>query len=265
MVCMLARWGTAAMLVAAAAGCDQAAPKTSDIQVVGSATIEKPAEIFRVSGMIVERGDDQVAALETASAKLDRLSDDLSSLQGLESHRFASTSAIATVARPNGCELDTRGYYGGNRERPADCSPLEAGALISFTIEGAPAEAAGGVVALLVDSDVENASLTGFDVRDRQAAQLEVKQAALADATNTAEALASQAGLAIARPSNIRYGDEARFGGYSEEQGVVLYSALAGLPASPSIAPTVELNLSPTPVRFDAEVAATFAVNDDAP
>src|SRR5690606_16712768 len=99
----------------------------AQIEVIGSATIEKPAEIFRISGVIAERGEDRIAALRAASDKLDRLSAEIGGLEGLESYRLTSTEATSTIVRPNGCEVGER-YY-GNQQRPEDCSPIEVVAL----------------------------------------------------------------------------------------------------------------------------------------
>src|SRR5262245_9911293 len=92
------------------AACDLAQEKAAEIQVVGSAIIEKPAEIFRISGSIVELADDRVAALQAASDKLDRLSAEIGGVDGLASYRFLSSSATATVVRPTGCDLEGRNY-----------------------------------------------------------------------------------------------------------------------------------------------------------
>jgi uncharacterized protein YggE len=256
------RCGVAGPLLAAAIGCDRIDERSDSIQVVGSAVIEKPAEVFRISGSIVERGEDRLTALSAASEKLDRIVGAIGGLDGLESYQVSSQNASINIARPRGCEFGERVYYGADAQRPEDCSPIEIGAVITIAVEGAPADRAGDIISFLSESDVEGASLLGYDVVDRVAAELEVKRAALSDAFTTAEALAAQAGVTIARPTIIRYGEESRFGSAPE-----LRAYLARLPQfapapSRQFQPAVELSLSPTPVRFEADVAVTFAIEN---
>lgn len=247
-----------AAAVAALAGCEAPAERTAEIQVVGNATIEKPAELFVVSIRIVERDQDRLAALAAASAKLDQITANIGSVPGLASYAIQSQEASATVVRPFGCGIGEN-YYGGE-ERPEDCSAIEVGALLNFTLEGAPADAAGAAIAYLTEAGVETVSLIGFDVADRAAAELEVKQAALANATTTAQALAGQAGIEITRPLVIRYGEETMFGRIEAE--VRANEVMAIQFDSPGGPPAVELSLTPPPVFFFATVAVTFDVED---
>lgn len=232
------------------------APSPSEVQVVGAARIERPAEVFRLDVEIDERAKDQVAALAAASAKLDQITAGVVALEGLESYAIESDDAYTIAVRPPGCELDGSDYYGDQAGRPADCSPVEIGALLSFTLEGAPASAAGAAIAYVAEMGAENVSLQGFDVADREAALREAKQAALADAISTAQALAAQAGVTISRPTMIRYGEAGRF----DRNALQNESELIVVTGSRRARPQVQLTLSPPPVEFAAEVAASFEI-----
>ncbi len=252
-------WSSCALAAAAAiSACDVAAERTAEIQVVGSAVVERPAELFRVNVQVVERAADSVTALAAASSKLDQITSQIAELDGLTSYSIVSDQASAVIARPLGCELGDASYYGDPIARPEDCSVLETGAILDFTLEGTPAEAAGMAISFLAQSGVEFVELSGFDVEDRAAAELEVKQAALADAMSTAEALAAQADVVISRPSSIRYGDAGRFNRDISVEGerIVVTGSRITRQAD------VRLDLSPPPVPFEAEVAVIFTIED---
>jgi uncharacterized protein YggE len=253
---------TVAMLTAGCANLEQPTGENHrpEIQVVGSATIEKAPEVFTVQAKIVEHAKNRVDALAAASAKLDRITAGVGRLAGLASYTIKSDEASAVVTRPEGCDVGRYGYSGV--QRPRDCSPIDAVATIQLGVAGAPAEKAGTVISFLTQAGVESASLTGFDVKDRDAAEREAKQAALADAEKTAQALAEQAKVRITRPTTIRYGDVERFQQRSFELPPEPPNAPTLLlpPPPPPAEPTVSLALAPTSVRLSAEVAVTFAI-----
>ena len=234
--------------------CDATEDSASRIRVQGSAELERAAEIFRITVRIEERGPDRVAALAAASSKVDAIGDALGQLRGLSAFRITASDASTTRVRPRECQIGDAGFVTPVAERPEDCAPIESAAIATFTIEGEPAAAAGVVLSYLTDADVERASFEKFDVRDREAARLEVKQAALADAMTTARALAEQAGVEIRSPSQIEYGG-ALFAGRALG-GVVAFQTVS----SQSIAPTVSFNLPPPVVSFESSVTVEFDI-----
>jgi uncharacterized protein YggE len=249
------------MLTAGCANLEQPTGESHgpEIQVVGSATIEKAPEVFTVQAEIVEHAKTRVEALAAVATRLDKITSGVGALPGLAGYSVKSTEAGAEVTRPQGCDVSGRSY--SETPRPKDCSPIDAVATVGITLEGSPADAAGIVISFLTQTGVETASLKGFDVKDHAAADQEAKQAALANAVSTAQALAAQAKVRIRQPSTIRYGDVDRFQekafGASGEQAIVVTGARI------ANTPIVTLNLKPTPVRFSAEVAVTFAIAGD--
>lgn len=226
-------------------------------QVLGQAKIEKKAELFRIGVSISERGKSRMQSLEATSKKLIEIRDQLARLEDLKRLKVTTSDAKTKTVRPRGCDPE-RTY--DERDYPENCQPVEFISSVVMALEGEPASAAGATLSLLTELKVEEADLGGYDVRDRRAAEMQARQQALKEATETARALAKQAGAQVGPLLEVRYGED-RYGELQlgklddEDKIVVTGSRVAAVP----------LWLPPDTVEFEGKVAVKFALKKTSP
>lgn len=226
------------------------------LRVEGEAKIEREAELFRAEMSVSERARERMDSLKAVSEKLDNIRDKLSRLKGLKKLTLTTSNARTETVRPTGCERE--GSYRHYKDYPENCEPVDFISVIKVEIEGEPAQAAGSTLSLLTELGAESAKLTGYDVRDRKAAELEVRAMAMADATATAQALAERIDSRVGEPLQLRYETRDR---RSYEVAHLARPPVETLEkGDPEFSPSILLDVPPDKVTFEAEVTAQFAL-----
>lgn len=224
------------------------------IVVDGEASVEFAPEIFKISGSIRARTDNQAAALADVASMLARVRETLPQLEGL-THLSIETAEAEIVPIYNA------GCVEGARYGQEGLCPVEGFfGSIKISATGSPAELSGRALSLLSELGVESVSLGSYSLLDNEKAREEAAAKAMQDARAKAEKIAEAAGATIGAPVKIQFGGgfpEMQYRGQAAAQDYLEEVVVTGTRV---VAPETDLDLGPQPIKFQSKVIAAFAL-----
>ncbi|MEQ8405184.1 MAG: SIMPL domain-containing protein [Oceanicaulis sp.] len=233
--------------VTASAALSQA-PQTREIIVTGEVSLEFAPDRFAVVYQVNGLADTRAEAIAQSETVMTRIREAVPGLEGLESLEIATRGASLDPVRERECMRTAM-----SAQRPT-CA-IEAWSFERAVIlRGAPAERAGSVLALAADLDITEAALERFYLSDPATARRDVEIAALADARAKAEGLAAAAGAPLGALVRLQAGENFRQVGLFEGDQAGNFNVFQ------RSAPSVELDLQPTPVTIRSEIVAAFTL-----
>lgn len=244
---------TLALLSLAACASLPATPAKRTVVVDGEATIKVMPDTFLVSASLVTRSPDQSAGLAELSNKLVQVKESLPRLAGLKQLEINSNDIQLVPVYEPMCMRESG--YGGNPSCPI------AGRMgaIDLVVRGSPADRAGHVVSMLSQLGAETVKLQSFSLSNLKAEQDKAITAAVEDARAKASAIAMAAGSRVTGLEKVQYGR-----GFDESSSMDSFSIMSVWENAPQvgglIAPTVDLDVTPSPVEVSVKIVASFAV-----
>ncbi|WP_162236470.1 MULTISPECIES: SIMPL domain-containing protein [unclassified Sphingomonas] len=243
--------GTAA-LIAVPALAQTEAERAPNIQVQGSATVETRPDRARMAYSVRGEGktaDDASRALATTQRAI---RDGLGGLLGRDTEMTTGDVAIGEVRGPQ-CDTNP---YGRPRLSEGDCAVVGYIATISGMVRTGAIDRIGTAIGLAGRLGARDARLQNFELADVAAAKRRATAAAIVDARNRAETLATGAG--------VRLGDLLALTDQTGINDVVVQSLgvsrSAGPPAPPAPPPPIPIDVKPKPIETRATVYARFAI-----
>ena len=230
----------------------------SVIDVMGRASITKPAEWAAITGEIRVQAKDQQTALQLLSAKQDAITAGLERLAGARNVKIDTGDIHFISILPEGCHARDGGDD-GSPEAPvvqsgSKCAPVGAQASVSITATVRPSEQLGPMASLAIQLGADRVQLGEYGVDDDPALDAQAARAAYDQALAQAKLLAAAANAHVGRLVRLNRGAADENG----PQGTVRPAPEMILQAhetpAPSIVPAVALKLTPPKVTVSSWV-----------
>ncbi|NOX93676.1 MAG: SIMPL domain-containing protein [Alphaproteobacteria bacterium] len=224
------------------------------IIVDGRATIEVMPDLFTVTGNIRSRSSSRADVLKDISEKLNVIREKTPSLQGLTHLSIEATEAEFRPILDPDCR-EKRRYDG------AEVCPVTGYfGTVGLTLRGSPADLSGYVLSLISELGAEQVTLSTYTLVDRENAEQEAMENAVANARRKAEKIAASSGSSVLGVIRIQYGE-----GFSDSERYLYGRPMVSSPAeelSPldSYAPETALDLDPQPIRITEKITAAFEI-----
>jgi len=229
---------------------------TAEIVVMGSGSIERPADWAGISLSASGEGKTSVDALRNLTALQTRLETKLSALAGASSSRVETGELKVTPIRGKDCNS-------GERYRPVPvlsdgaCAIVGYVASLSMTVKVAPAARVGDAASLAAELGGADVELSGSGLDARNALKEAAAQAAIDDARAQASAIAKASGVKLGPILRVQDPETMDYAGG--------YAGLARLQPRPAaaayeVAPAVAVSLTVPPVRENARLMVVFSI-----
>ncbi len=242
------------LLALFAAGCLPNA-QPDQIIVTGEAALEFQPEVFSINAGIRARRENQDEALAEVSERLSEIRETLSLLEGLTHLSIDAAVAEITPIHDAVC-LDAADY-----RMEMQCPIIGYFGALSLRVEGSPAKSSGSALSLLSQLGAESVELQGYSLKDRKQAQENALDAAVKDARQRAEKIASAANASLIGPIRIQYGEGFRDTGYDGGRGTLNSPPIIVVTAQKrTVKPNIDLNLDPQPIEIEAKIVAAFEI-----
>ena len=228
------------------------------IEVMGHATVTKPAEWASITGVVRAEAKDQQTALRSMSAKQDTISDGLRRLAGAKGLSVEAADLSFAPILPPGCKNDDESdeavsappLKGGGKT----CAPTGVLGSVKLTATVKPAEQLGKLASLAVQLGAEDVQMGESGVDDPTALEAQAANAAYEQALAQAKLLAGAANEHLGRLVRLNRGAPED----SAVQGNAFSPHVAMPAADKAEAPDVALKLTPAKVTQNSWVVVTF-------
>lgn len=217
----------------------------SAIKVEGEATILVEPDEFEIAATARAFTASRAETMAKIAEAYSTLKTALPELEGLSALRIdASEASIFSWKDPECGDAydDSRG-----------CPTAGYGAEIELIVSGAPASAAGPMLALMSELQVDDAELRDYKISDEAARKQEALKAALANARDRAAMIAAASDASVGRIIRIESGGGNAMVRSFDDDEIIVTGAMVRRPA-------VSLELEPQPIEVSARVDATFAI-----
>lgn len=233
-------------------------PERPSIIVLGTSTVERAPDRFRVVAQVDGRASTQVEALAQLASRQADVAESLSSLEGLTSHELTTGRPTVSPVRQADCESDYRSDEA--------CPITGYLAASSVVLEGSPVERAGNAVSLAAERGATSATVQEFFLSASQELKAEAERAAFSNARAQAERLADASGQRIVRILRIQDPDvsrASRYGGLAVDVDELAEQVPLGRDVSrvALLAPRVSLAVTPQPVEVTARLVVEFEMD----
>ena len=240
------------LLFAAPAAAQQANEKTPVIQVVGVATVSTKPDQANLIYWVTGEGKTADEASASLASKQEAIVAGVSGLLGRDTQL---SSGEVSIIETRSLQCDGPGNV-NNRPRLSEgpCAITGYVASLQGTGRTRAVDKAGTAAGLAARLGARDARVQGFQLSDPADAQRRATAAAIANARTKAEAMAAGAG--------VRLGDLISLNDQNGGSDIVMRAAdIGSLPrVSASLAPAIEISLSPRPIDTQARVYAQFAI-----
>lgn len=226
---------------------------TRTIIVDGEASFRVMPDTFAVRAALVTRNSDQSAGLVELSSRLAQVKDSLPALAGLKHLQINSGDISLMPIYDMACM--GRGGYGLDNT----CPITGRIGTINLQIQGSPADRAGQVVSLLSQLGAESVELQSFTLSNMKSERDRAIAQAVEDARTKANAIAGAAGAKVMGLERVQFGN-----GFDSDRGGDNFSVMAvwneAPPGAGLLMPTVDLDVTPSPIEVSAKIVASFSV-----
>lgn len=246
------RWLLASAALLPQSGIAQNASERT-VQVTGVGIVQTVPDIANLDIYLRGEGPTPDAATAALSAKQKAVSTGLAGLLGPNSD-FTTSNVTVIEARGGGC-ADARGYGSQPRLSSGECAVAGFIATMQARVRTQAVEKAATAAGLASRLGASDARLQGFVLSDPKAAQGRASAAAVSDARQRAEALATGAGLRLGPIVTVH--DQPSFDITVSASRIGVNAPAA--PPAPRVSPVV-LDTKPTPVETRAQVTITYAL-----
>ncbi|MGN6376293.1 MAG: SIMPL domain-containing protein [Sphingomonas sp.] len=247
--------GVAVPMASAAQDTPGAHVITPTIRVLGTGEVQTPPDVatmrFSVRGER-QTPDDATRALVAKQKTIVAGLGDLAHGQV----EVQTGNVEMNVARAGDCQLNRYGSGASLSQGP--CAIIGYVATLSTTVRLKDIKLVGTAAALAAQRGAEDAAVSGFDLVADTDARRRATAAALADAKQQAEAIASGSGEHLGRLLSVQ--DEQASGSPPPD---IRVTALVAVPAPPPPPPPPPgVTLTPAPIDTSARLIVTYAIGD---
>ena len=250
----------AIVTAASAANAQALPPRAPHIVVLGSATVERPADWVSLSMTVRGEGLDQVEAQKTLSASGDLIQSNISKLPGLAGVRFTADDIRITEIRGPDCRR--QGDYSERESLTRGaCAIVGVVATIDLDIRFSPATKVGDVAAFAAQLGGKDVRIGSSGLTDDAGLRAEALRRAFQAAEDEGRAIAAATGGRLGVVLLVQDSQAAVTTVGSEQLEVTgTLSVDTMLNETPAIVPAVSLNLTPAPVSATARITVDFAL-----
>lgn len=239
-----------ATLVSVLAGGSLAAAEPASIVVTGNGTVHTQPDLATVTFEVRGEGATPDAATLSLVKKREAVETAIVSIEGAKLAITTGRMGIEAV-RGKGCKDN---YDDSPKLSAGDCAVTGHVATIQIKAKVSPPSIAGTVVGLAARLGADDASVSGFELRDEVGARTQAVAAALANAKEKARAIAEGTGGHLGVLVSVK--DSAA--GVQPDDDLMEVQVTAQRRLQPR--PPVSIELKPEPIATSAQLVATYTL-----